>query len=176
MQFLLALCLLHWGKHMEAETQRRMRYDTLYMSTPALICTGFNAPARLLLTAMSLFFQRVDHAPPTIFGLGLDYVLFLIGVIALWFLVGSVLDQRRSSPEPRRVWSGAKLFLVGVPLSLMGALFLYASVSGCIDRWRFNNQTGNLLQSILFLLWSLILLGVPATSLCRRLCVPVFRS
>ena len=104
---------------------------------PTLICTGINAPARLL-AAMSFFFQRVDHAPPMIFGLGLDYVLFLIGVVALWFLVGSVLGKRRSSPEPRPVWSGAKLLLVGVPLSLMGALFLYASVSGFMTRWNFN--------------------------------------
>ena len=63
----------HWGKHVEAETQRHMRYDTLYISAPALIYTGIDAPARLL-AAMSFFFQRVDHTPPTIFGLGLDYV------------------------------------------------------------------------------------------------------
>lgn len=174
LQFLLAISLLHWGNRIEVETMRRMRYDTPYMSTPALICTGINAPARLL-EAISFFFRRVDHAPPKIFGLGLDDVLFFVGIIALWFLVGYILDKRRSSGGSQSVWSIGKLLLAGVPLSVMGALFLYGSVSGFMAGSPFNNKTGTLLQSFLFLFWAFILLGVPATNLFRRLSAPVTR-
>ena len=167
-QLLLALFLLRLGAHLSTGIQRR--YDTLYVSTPQLVCAGINAPARLL-EGMSHFFYRVDHAPPTIFGFGLDFVSFLIGIVALWLLVGWAVDKRRSSSELRPVWSAAKLFFVGVPLALLGALFLYSSVQGFMTPWRFNNQTGNILLSVLLLLWSLVLLGIPATHIFRRLSV-----
>jgi hypothetical protein len=175
LQFLLALSLLHWGSRIEVEVWRRMRYDTLYLSTPTLICTGINAPARLL-ARMSFLFERVDQPPPTLFGLGLDTVFFFTGIFALWFLVGHMLDKRRLPHGSRPVWSVARFLLAGVPLSIMGALFLLASISGFMAGWRFNNKTGNLFQSALFLLWSLVLLGVPATNLFRRLSVRVTRS
>jgi hypothetical protein len=168
LQFLLALSLLHWGNHIEVATESRMHYDTLYFSTPRLICTGINAPATLL-SRMSFFFERVDHPPPTIFGLGLDSVLFFFGVFALWFLIGYVLDERRLSGEPQPVWSASKLLLAGAPIFVMGALFLVGSISEFTAGSRFNNKTGTLFQSFLFFLWSLILLGIPLTNLFRRL-------
>ena len=165
-QLPLALFLLRWGEHVSAVMQRR--YDTLYAPTPALVCAGINAPARLL-EATSHFFYRVDHSPPTILGFDLDFVFFLVGIIVLWLLVGWALDKRRSPAEPRSAWSPARFLFVGVPLSLMGALFLYFSVQGFMTPWRFNNQTGNIVHSIFLLLWSLVFLSIPATKVFRRL-------
>jgi hypothetical protein len=173
-QLPLALFLLQWGRHIDAATQRQMRYDTLYVSTPALICDGVNAPARFL-AAMSFFFDRVDHAPPTIFGLGLDYVFFLIGIVVLWFLVGRAVDNRQSSRGPGLAWTSAKLVLVGGPLALMGSLYFYLSLQGFLGPRRWNNPIGDVLHNVLVLLWSLVLLGVPALKLVRRLSVPAVK-
>jgi hypothetical protein len=95
-QVALAIFLLHWGQQLEISTQRRMRYDTPYVSTPALLCAGINGPARFV-ALLSYFFYRYDHAPPTVFGLDLERTFFFLGVAVLWFLVGRTIDARRPS-------------------------------------------------------------------------------
>jgi hypothetical protein len=174
-QVALAIALLHWGDQIEVATVRRMRYDTPYVSTPTLICTGINAPARFL-AGISFLFQRFDHPPPTIFGLDMYDTFFLIGIIMLWFLVGWTLDKRRASMEKRPVWSIAKILLVGVPPSLMGVVLLVAGLQGFITPTCCNNGIGTMLHSILFLIWSLVLLGIPAKNLIRRLSFSSARS
>jgi len=142
-----------------------MRYDTLYFATPTLICGGINAPARFL-AATSRLFDRVDHAQPTIAGLTLDYVFFMIGVLILWYLVGRALDNRQLG---RSAWSITKQLLAGGPLALLGSLFFYNGLQGFLTPSRWNNQIGNIAQSLLFMLWSLVFLAVPALKIAQRL-------
>ena len=172
-QLPVAIFLLEWGWRLGVQKQNR--YDTLYTSTPELICDGVNAPARLL-AAMSFFFDRVDHARPTIFGLALDYVFFLTGIVVLWYLVGRALDNRRPSHEPRPLWTTTKLVLVSGPLALMGSLLFYASLQGFLSPGRWNNSTGNIVHSVMVLLWSAVLFGVPTVKLVRRVSVPAVKS
>jgi hypothetical protein len=169
-QLALALVLLHWGDQIEVATVRRMRYDTLYVSTPTLICDGINEPAKFL-AAVSFFFERVDQAPPTIFGMDMDHTLFLAGIIVLWILVGWTLDKCRSSRETRPAWNIAKILLVGLPLSLMGAVSLYGGLQGLMTPTNWNNEIGTIMHSILLLIWSLVLLGIPAKRVVRRLSI-----
>ncbi len=115
---------------------------------------------------MSRLFDRVDHAQPTIVGLTLDYIFFLIGVLILWHLVGRAIDNRQLS---RAAWTTAKILLVGGPLALLGALFFYIALQGFLTPWRWNNQIGNVVQSLLVLLWSFVLFAVPALKIAQRL-------
>ncbi len=163
-QLPLAIVMLEWGRHSGVQN----RFDTLHFPTPSLICKGINAPA-MVLAAIAYFFDRVDHPQPTIFGSTLDYPLFLIGVVLLWYLVGRTLDSRRSAAQSSLAWTWPRLLLVGVPLALLGALSFYESLQGFLDPWRWNNRTGNLVQSILVLLWSIVLVGVPGLKLIQRL-------
>src|SRR5579862_6774943 len=104
-QLPLAIFLLALGERSSHSAEvTRMHYDTPYLATPTLICKGINAPAGLLAITSGLF-NRVDHAPPTIFGFTLDYVFFLIGVVILWCIVGSALDERQSAHESRAIWT-----------------------------------------------------------------------
>jgi hypothetical protein len=168
-QLPLAIFLLQWGEHSAHSAEViHMRYDTLYAATPTLICGGINAPARLL-AATSVFFYRVDHAPPTIVGFTLDSVFFMIGLLILWYLVGRAFDNRELSPNPRAAWTTTKLFLVGGPLVLLGSLFFYDSLQGFLIPERWNNRIGNIAQSVFVLIWSLVLLGLPALKLAQRL-------
>jgi hypothetical protein len=161
-QLPLAIFLLEWGQHSANGIQRR--YDTVYAATPRLICGGINEPARVL-AATSTFFDRVDHARPTIFGFTLDYVFFVIGIV----IFGRAFDNFRLSDNPHATWTTTKLCLVGGPLALFGSLCFYVSLRGFLTPWRWNNQIGKIAQSALVLIWSLVLLGVPALKLAQRL-------
>jgi hypothetical protein len=174
-QVALAILLLHWGEQLEISTQRRMRYDTPYVSTPALLCAGINGPARFV-ALLSYFFYRYDHAPPTLFGLDLERVFFFLGVAVLWFLVGRIIDARRPFNAPPATWSASRFVLVGAPLALMGASLLYVSVMGLLTPGGLNNEIGSILRSVLLLFWSLVLLSMPVLALSRRLGIPVDKS
>jgi hypothetical protein len=165
-QLPLAIFMLEWGEHSAQSAEViRMRYDTLYAATPTLICIGINAPAKFL-AATSYFFDRVDHAQPTIAGLSLDYVFFMIGILILWYLVGRALDNHQLG---RSAWSITKLLLAGGPLALLGSLFFYNSFQGFLTPYRWNNQIGNIGESLLFMVWSLVFLAVPALKIAQRL-------
>src|ERR1700730_7072894 len=161
-QFILAILLLEW-----ADRASRPRFDTLYYPTSQLVCAGINAPATILIGFAGLF-DRVDHAPPPIFGLGLDEVFFFIGVLILWFLVGKVLDRRWSPGERPAKWTVIRLLSLGVPLELLGALLFYEGLHGILTPGRWNNYFGNIVQNILVLLWSLILIVSPALKFAQR--------
>lgn len=166
-QLPIAILLLQWARVSGAVEQQR--FDTLYTATPALVCAGINAPARVF-EATAGFFDRVDHPIPTIFGFKLDYVFFLVGIGILWYVVGKVLDQRQSSRhEPRPAWTTTKLIITGGPLALLGALLFYVSLQGFLNPWRWSNHVGGIVHSFLFLLWSLILIGVPTLKFVQRL-------
>jgi ABC-type phosphate/phosphonate transport system permease subunit len=112
--------------------------------------------------------DRVDHPQPSIFGFRLEYIFFLLGIVVLWFLVGRLLDRRQTSSGQPGVWTRARLVFVGGPLALYGAFFLYNGLQGLTTPWRWNNYWGNIAQSILVLLWSLVLIGIPALKLAQR--------
>jgi hypothetical protein len=165
-QLPLAIFLLVWGNHSEQSADViRMHFDTLYAATPTMICIGINAPARFF-AATSRLFDRVDHAPPTIAGLTLDYVFFMIGIVILWYLVGRTLDNRRLG---RSAWSITKLLLIAGPLALLGSFFFYDALQGFLRPGRYNNQIGNISESLLFMMWSLVFLAVPALKVAQRL-------
>ncbi len=166
-QLPLAIVMLEWGRHSGMQS----RFDTLYFPTPALLCRGINAPATVLM-AIAFFFDRVDHDRPTILGATLDYPLFLIGVVVLWYLVGRALDSRRFADKSPLAWTWPRLVLVGGPLALLGALFLYEGVQGLFTPWRWNNYWGNIAESVLTTLWSFVLIGTPALKLAQRFRAP----
>jgi hypothetical protein len=156
-QLLLAITLLYWNRF---DTKQGL-YDTLYASTPALLCGGINAPA-IFLSAGAHFFEHVDRALPTIFGLDLVYALYLAGIVILWSIVGRMLDKRTASHGVETRWSLTKILWAGLPLTAMALILLYFGVHGFLTPWRWNNRVGNLLQSTFYVGWSLVLLYLPA--------------
>jgi hypothetical protein len=160
-QLILAIFLLEGGDRV------RTRFDTLYYPTPQLVCAGINAPATILIGVARLF-DRIDHPQTTILGLGLDEVFFFIGVLILWFLIGKALDQRRAPGEHPSKWTPMRLVLLGIPLELLGAILFYQGLRGFLTPGRWNNYFGNIVQSTLVLLWSLILIVSAALKFARQ--------
>jgi hypothetical protein len=95
------------------------------------VWTGtIDAPAKLF-SALATLFDRVDHPLPTLFGFTLDYVSFLVGVVILWYVVGSVLNQRQSARrEPRLAWTMSKLVFARRTAHIIGCA---AFVEVCRD-------------------------------------------
>src|SRR5262245_5669312 len=162
-QLAVAIFLLEWGNRSHGQK----RFDTLYSATPTLICGGINAPARVL-AAMASFFDRIDRPEPEIFGLPIDYIFFLTGIVILWMLVGWSLDRKRFSSTGRSAWSPLQRVLVGVPLVMVGILLFYQGVHGLLTPGRFNNYAGNVAQSLLFLLWSVVLIALPSVAFVKH--------
>jgi hypothetical protein len=115
-QFLLAVTLLHWGRG----------YQLRFPLGPQLvsICFGLNAPALPLYNFPRLFDFVWGHKLAwmygSIFGLGVDDLFFLCGVIALWCFAGRVLERRAS----RMTRPGKITAFVVCPFVLLFALGL----------------------------------------------------
>jgi hypothetical protein len=148
-------------------THPSQKWDTLYTPTFRLVCAGINAPATIFI-GFGRMFDRVDHPQPTIFGLSLEFVFFLVGIALLWYVVGNLLDRRLMSNGPPRVWSKRKLTILGGALAVYGVFFFYIGLQGLLTPWRWNNYWGNIAHSSLSLVWSVVLLGIPFVKFVQR--------
>ncbi len=118
-QFAAAAILLQWARRVPVPPG-----SAFYVPNVRLICDGLNAPA-LLFGALAIFGSYTS----SFLGFPTSDLLFLVGVIIVWYIVGRVLDRRRNSKAaPQR---GIATALVMYPLLLMlGSLLLFLGVYG----------------------------------------------
>lgn len=118
-QFVTATILLRWGYR--APGPRGAEY---YVPIGHRICWGLNAPAVSFRILGSYLIRSKQPSGSVIlrdFGFGADDLLFLAGVVIVWYLVGRALDGQRTSRT-----SGGH----GIALALMARLLLLAL--GCL--------------------------------------------
>lgn len=163
LQFVSAVVLLEWDR----VTPRPARLDTLFASTPRLVCLGINAPASLikLLAVQLLPIYQVNQPPISVFGIGAETLIFMVCIIVLWNLVGRVLDNRRLPRVPKRMTAvdllrNLLLVLVALVLFVLGLVPLR-------DPGQLNNPTGSVAKGILTLVWAALLLGYAGLHLIR---------
>jgi hypothetical protein len=133
-----------------------------------MFCFGLHAPAILFELPVLL----TSHHPTTnlsaleyhllefsMFGFTAAQLLFLVGVVVVWFLVGRMID-RYGSPAVHQP-SRTTLFLVLLKLLAMFLFIVFAAVHSFCDPWLYNNLTGNRVQGLLFLAWSLVSVILP---------------
>jgi hypothetical protein len=161
-QVALAICLL--GPSDQPGVQQR--WDTLYSPTARLICAGINAPATILI-GFARMFDRVDHPRPTMFGLSLEFVFFLLGIGLLWYFVGKFLDQRLIPNRPR-LWSRNEFIFIGGALAVYGLVLLSLGLQGLLTPWQWNNYWGNAVHASLLVIWAGALLAIPAVEFVRQ--------
>jgi hypothetical protein len=136
--------------------------DELYVPTLRLICLGINAPAWVLTILLSgLPLRNVE-----LFGLYTSDFEFLAFVAVVWFFVGKALDARATPRRPKpprtpgRIVSRASLVVLGLVLFVM-------ALSSLRSPARYNNVSGNILEGILSLSWSLLLIVFSGRQLWR---------
>jgi hypothetical protein len=84
-----------------------------------------------------------------------------------------VFDRKSTGLLEIRRWEsfGMEVAQAGIrrwPARSLGALLFYERLQGFLDPWKWNNRTGNIVHSVLVLLWSLVLIGIPALKLAQR--------
>jgi hypothetical protein len=165
-QLALALAMLEWARRVVAP----QRWDTFYWPTPALVCYGINGPAIFFKLLVFPFTRGQPFWPlVSVFSYGLEDLSFFVGVVVLWFFVGRALDRMMSVEElPERRLIG----LGGLPyvfVEFLGMALFLLGIQGLRTPGRWNNYSGNLTESILFLAWSIILILVASRRLKQRL-------
>jgi hypothetical protein len=163
-----AFPVARWENYVQGQLPSKREYP--YQATPTLIYRGVNAPAVFFETPCVTYLPiyRVDHAPPSFLGIGIEDLLFHPGVVVLWSIVGLVLDRRgRSSTRPKR-----KMTTFGVLLSILaiafGIVFLWGGIIAVRHSSNSTNPFGNVLEGILFVAWAVVSALPPVLRLLRQ--------
>jgi len=157
LQFIIAVSLLKWHNRLAFPP----RGDELHVSTERMICLGINGPAWLF----SILLSPLPISRVGIFGL--YDIQFLIGVAALWYVVGKSLDRRSSGASVERASPG--YFLWNLFLVSLGVYFFSMALASLRSLGRYNNPVGNLIEGILFFVWSVALITFPGIKLVNAL-------
>jgi len=164
-QLPLAVAMLEWARRVVAP----QRWDTFYWPTPALVCYGINGPA-IFFKLLVFPFTRGQPFWPSVsmLGYGLEDLSFFVGVVILWFFVGRALDRIMSVEElPERRLIGLSV-LLNVFVAFLGIALFLLGIKSLRTPGRWNNYSGNVTESILFLAWAFILIVVASLRLKQR--------
>jgi hypothetical protein len=164
----LAVGLLQWGRHSRAPVV----LDTMWVPTPTLLCFGINAPAfrisrmleQLVSSLRSDFLSKIAYSTD---------IVFLIVVAIFWYLVGQRSDYSRLAHGPVEAAHGRKLawkllvLLYGLNLLIVICLHNVLFTNPKNGTGGDNNFLGDLIFQGLWLIWSFILIIIPARDLLR---------
>jgi len=181
-QLVLAIALMQWGYW--ATKHRPGKFDTVYVSTPSLLCDGLDAPAAVLRMLYRMFLERLWPGVDlwNVAGFGIDDLIFLAGVAILWYLVGRSLDRRVFGTLPAAEIGSTRYKVRQVVQMLWGGMVLWMLIQEfkqdqledplstriLVALGNYNNGVGCILRDLGFLAWSLVLLLRPAVSLAKR--------
>ena len=144
-----------WQSHVDARQPPKHEYPIV--STVTLAYLGLNAPAVVFkgLCIATLPIYRIDHPPPTLFGIAAGQLLFFTGVVLLWFTVGLSFERRRGSQMHRQaattIWR-----VLGTLLLLAFAILLFGGGVFVMRHRPSGNPVGDVLQGILWFGWSVV--------------------
>jgi len=144
-----------WQSRVDAQQPPKHEYPIVSPVTSAYL--GLNAPAVIFrgLCEAALPIYRIDHAPPTLFGIGAGQLLFFTGVVLHWFTIGLFLDRRRSSQmhrqTPTTIWR-----VLGTLLLLAFATLLLGGGVSVMRHRPTGNPVGDVLQGMLCFGWSVV--------------------
>lgn len=164
-QLLLAVAMWEWARRAPWPKGS----DTLYFPTVDLVSKGINGPAVLLTRILELPFDRENYWPGSILGLPPDRILFYLGVVVLWYLVGRALDRYIHSKAPGRTRMTVGRAVANLLCVVLGICIFVGALTFLHIPYQQNNPTGYLALGILLLAWSAVLVGVPALRLAKRI-------
>lgn len=159
LNFVVAATLLLWGYQEPVPPG-----SEVYAPTVWLICWGMNAPALLLRSAGS--WDVFAWIPEPTFGLYTSDLLFLLGVIVLWSLVGKQLDNSLTSRNRAEVSVPTTLIWRSLQLAMAGLLLLFGL--DYLRNPRFNNPYYPV-EVVLASVWAAVLIFVATKALTRVL-------
>lgn len=134
------------------------------------VCYGINAPAIFLRLIVFPFTRGHPYRPQvSVFGYGLEDLSFFLGVVILWYLIGMWLDQWRLNKERSERRMTIRGFLVALFLITLGLFIniglLVEGVEGLRQPFKWGDYWGTIIESTLFLVWSVVLIFFSGTKL-----------
>jgi hypothetical protein len=156
----LAVGLWEWG------TYQPHSHSFGSWPTAGLVCYGINAPA-ILLSKLAVYPFRMMYPPHFLSHYSLLEWAFFAGVAVVWFLVGLALDRKtaRAGAEVRLTMGRVLRYVL---LVLVGIFLFLQALQGFSLPWHQGNYWGTITESILFLAWSVVLIGIPILSLIKQ--------
>lgn len=136
-----------------------------YVPTVWLICRGLNAPAQLLSALVPITWGPASEwLPNPVLGFYKGDVFFLVGVIVVWYLVGRVLDRRRTQETPGRRRTFTALVAHPLLLATGGLLFFSGLHNLGTNRLNYPDPPWD---AYLTLTWSVTLFFFPGRGLAK---------
>lgn len=123
------------------------------------IWRGVNAPTFPLCFAGLSKYQLL--------GFGVGELMYFAAVALLWFYVGRFFDRRTDSTPPEPVRIGGRKKVSFVLVIAWGLFLLVGNLWTIREQFELIVRPDVAIQRALFLLWSLILITVPAVKLAR---------
>jgi hypothetical protein len=161
-KFVLPLCQVSLATFLLACGHRvtgPLRLDTPYVPTVTLVCMGINAPCLLVRPLLFLLTGLLpDHGTLDVIGFGLDEILFLATVAALWYLVARRLVAFRSRNENQLGEATKDSLVWHLMIAAVGTILFILGIALLRSPGRWNNPVGNKVEGILTILWALALL------------------
>src|SRR5262249_48666517 len=149
-QVALAVGLWEWGRYQP----RAQGFGAWPIA--GLICYGINAPA-ILPSRLAVYPFRMMYPPHFLSYYSLSEWAFFAGVAVLWFLVGLALDRKiRGTSTERRVTPVTIVWRL--LLLAMGTVLFLLALRQFSMPWHQGNYWGTIIESILFLVWSAVLI------------------
>jgi hypothetical protein len=141
--------------------------DSVWVPTARLVCLGISTPAhRLSWTLDGILFG--SRAISKVLGFYSEDLLFLAGVVALWFLIGEEIDSQKLSserpqPKPRtgKILWNTLVALYGLDLLVVICLHNVVFTNPRNGTGGDGNFVGDLIFQILWFIWSLLLIIFP---------------
>jgi hypothetical protein len=159
-QLFLALTFLRIGN--SARLPRG--WDTAYTPPITFVCLGISAPASPLIYLAHLLPTAWSSA--SVMSLGMPQILFLFGVVVVWYITGEAIDHRRISS----IWAATTVgnVLVNVVMFGLGAILTIGGIAAIrqgIQPQPYKDAMGYYVGGILFLIWSCVLVLRPLLAL-----------
>jgi hypothetical protein len=142
--------------------------DARFISTPMLVGYGISAPAILTKLLVVPFRGQHDFLPFWIGRFNIEDLIFFVGALVLWHLIGRALDHRISSGVPVSKGIGVGKALWNFALEALGVFLFGAGLQGIfIPSAR--ASVGLLTNAILLMIWGLALIIIPGIKLLKAI-------
>jgi hypothetical protein len=163
-----ALAVERWQGHVRDSVPPKGEYP--FVSTATLVYQGINAPA-LLFSKLSIEFLPIYHitrTPSSFLGVGVERMLFFLGVAILWLLLGMWLDRRRQTKATSQRMATPTTVLIGLVEGAVGITLVYVGLYPFRNPGSSTNPFGDVAKGVLVIVWGISLMVLCGSAVFRR--------
>lgn len=167
-QLILAVVLLTVGQHLDSLIKDK--YEPPPLPMPTRVCFALNAPALLaswpiVWASVALHIRKATSAILS----PIDEIPFLIMVTILWYVIARRIEGITRKKKGAYASMSAARIIENVLFLFIGVILLYGVITQILYLFSYPHSTIDLVLSMLFLLWAMLLFYFPARDLYHAL-------